>query len=175
VSVGVVGVPQAQDTDDAPTARKIEIDADANATLGKLFALQEHARALYDEADGYAIFSATKAGFIVTGGSGTGVAVDRASGARTYMRMGTGGLGLGIGAQRYSLVILFEDTAHLNRFIEGGWDASASALAAAGTDGIAINSSFIDGIAFFQLTNRGLMAQADISGTRFWPIEDLNR
>jgi lipid-binding SYLF domain-containing protein len=98
-----------------------------------------------------------------------------AGGQRTYMRMGTGGLGLGIGAQRYELIVLFEDTAHLARFIQGGWDASASAAAAAGSDGVLVNSSFIDGVALFQQTKRGLMAQADVSGTRFWPIDDLNQ
>jgi len=157
-------------------ARRQEIDARADATLNELLGTVEGASALYDRAGGYAVFTATKAGgFFVTGGRGTGVAVDKTSGQRTYMRLGTGGVGFGIGAQRYDLVILFETTAQLDHFIQGGWDASASAQAAAGTDGVAVNSSFVDGIAFFQMTNRGLMAQADISGTRFWPIDDLNR
>lgn len=156
-------------------SRRQEIDSRAAATLDELFDTVEGARALYDRASGYAVFTATKAGgFFVTGGRGTGVAVDKSSGQRTYMRLGTGGLGFGIGAQRYDLVILFESPDQLDRFIQGGWDASASAQAAAGTDGVAVNSSFVDGIAFFQMTNRGLMAQADISGTRFWPIDDLN-
>jgi lipid-binding SYLF domain-containing protein len=90
------------------------------------------------------------------------------------MRMGMGGIGLGIGAQRYDLVVMFEDAAHLNRFVEGGWDASASAQAAAGSDGITFTSSFVGGVAVFQLTDRGLMAQADVSGTRFWVIDELN-
>jgi lipid-binding SYLF domain-containing protein len=88
--------------------------------------------------------------------------------------MATGGIGLGIGGQRYNLVVLFEDEAHLNRFIQGGWDSSASAQAAAGSDGIALTSSFVGGVAIFQITDRGLMAQADVSGTRFWVIDELN-
>ena len=156
-------------------ATRQEIDANANVALEKLFAEVEPTRDLYERAAGYAAFAATKAGgFFVTGGTGRGVAVDKINGSRTYMRLGTGGLGLGLGAQQYELVILFEDIAHLNRFIEGGWDASASAQAAAGTEGIAFSSSFVDGVALFQLTARGLMAQADVSGTRFWPIDDLN-
>jgi lipid-binding SYLF domain-containing protein len=154
--------------------RQLEIDAEAQETLNDLFATVAGSRELFDQAAGYAAFRATKAGFMVTGGGGTGVAVDKTADRRTYMRMGTGGLSLGIGAQRYNLVILFEDSVQLDRFIEGGWDASASAQAAAGTDGVAVNSSFVDGVAFFQLTHRGLMAQADISGTRFWPIDRLN-
>jgi lipid-binding SYLF domain-containing protein len=159
---------------DAAGQRQAEINASAQATLDKLFSQQATTRDLYERASGYAVFTATKAGFLVTGGGGTGVAVNKATGKRTYMRMGTGGIGLGIGAQRYDLVILFESDAYLERFIQGGWDASASAQAAAGRDGITLTSSFIDGVAFFQLTDRGLMAQADVSGTRFWAIDDLN-
>jgi lipid-binding SYLF domain-containing protein len=174
-----VGVAMAQqDTGAAPDPsvleRRQEIDQRAAATLEKLFGAQESVRALYEKAAGYAVFTATKAGFIVTGGGGTGVAVDESSGRRTYMRMGTGGIGLGIGAQRYDLVILFETDAHLDRFIRGGWDASTTAQAAAGKDGITFTSSFVDGIAFYQLTDRGLMAQADVSGTRFWTVNELN-
>lgn len=166
------GLSVAQDDDGLQ--RRQEIDVRTQQTLDKLFEAQASARDLFDRAAGYAAFSATKAGFFVTGGGGTGVAVDKNSGARTYMRMGTGGIGLGIGAQRYDLVILFETQAHLNRFIQGGWDASTTAQAAAGKEGITFTSSFVDGVAFFQLTDRGLMAQADVSGTRFWAVEDLN-
>ena len=158
----------------AADERRQDIDSRSQETLEKLFNVQPAARALFDSASGYAAFTATKAGFIVTGGGGTGVAVDKSSGRSTYMRMGTGGIGLGIGAQRYDLVILFETPAHLDRFIRGGWDASTTAQAAAGKEGITFTSSFIDGVAFFQLTDRGLMAQADISGTRFWTVDDLN-
>jgi lipid-binding SYLF domain-containing protein len=176
LTVLLLGASWAAAQDDAGSAgqRRQEIDASAQATLDKLFSQQAPTRDLYERASGYAVFTATKAGFLVTGGGGTGVAVNKNTGQRTYMRMGTGGIGLGIGAQRYDLVILFESDAHLSRFIQGGWDASASAQAAAGRDGITLTSSFIDGVAFFQLTDRGLMAQADVSGTRFWAIEELN-
>jgi lipid-binding SYLF domain-containing protein len=153
--------------------RRSEIDANAKQKLEQLFTAQPDSKELYNKAAGYAVFVATKAGFIVSGGSGTGVAVNKASGQRTYMRMGTGGIGLGIGAQRYDLIALFENEAHLNKFVTGGWDSSATAEAAAGKEGAAVRSSFIDGVAFYQLTEKGLMAHADVTGTRFWLIDDL--
>jgi lipid-binding SYLF domain-containing protein len=164
------GLAQAQESADK---RRSEIDANAQATLDELFKAQSSAQGLYDKAAGYAVFTATKAGFIVSGGSGTGVAVNKGTGKRTYMRMGTGGIGLGIGAQRYSLVILFEEAGKVNKFAEGGWDSSATAEAAAGQEGVAVRSSFINGIAFFQITDKGLMAHADVTGTHFWVIDDL--
>lgn len=149
-------------------------DSNAELTLQELFAGNEDAKALYDKAAGYAVFSATKAGFVVSGGGGTGVAVDKKTGNRTYMKMGTGGVGLSFGARRYDLVILFETEARLQTFIDGGWDSSAAANATAGRGSAGVASTFFDGVAFYQLTNKGLMASADVSGTRFWVAEDLN-
>jgi lipid-binding SYLF domain-containing protein len=180
-AVAQEAAPDAPDAPDASDAsaneavvQKTEIDAAAQATLEELFAQNPDAKALYDKAAGYAAFTALKAGFFVTGGRGTGVAVNKGTGERKYMRMATGGIGLGIGGQRYNLIVLFEDEAHLSRFTEGGWDSSASAQAAAGSDGITLTSSFVGGVAIYQITDRGLMAQADVSGTRFWVIDELN-
>jgi lipid-binding SYLF domain-containing protein len=170
----ILGLTSAAAQDDTRVGeRRQEIDRAAQAALDDLFAAQANTRELYDRAVGYAVFTATKAGFIVSGGGGTGVAVNKASGQRTYMRMGTGGIGLGIGAQRYNVYVLFENEAALGKFVAGGWDSSATAEAAAGKEGVAVRSSFIDGIAFFQLTDKGLMAHADVTGTRFWVIDEL--
>jgi len=163
---------QAQSSTEA-VQRRLEIDNSAQTALDEVLKSQAGARELYDHAVGYAVFTATKAGFIISGGSGTGVAVDKGTGGRTYMRMGMGGIGLGIGAQRYSLVILFETPDHLNKFVAGGWDSSATAEAAAGQEGAAVRSSFYKGVAFYQITDKGLMAHADVTGTRFWVIDDL--
>lgn len=165
------GLAQAQETVDS---RRQEIDANAQATLDKLFGQKGNARELYDQAVGYAVFSATKAGFVVSGGRGTGVVVNKSSGQRTYMRLITGGIGLGVGAQNYDLVVLFQTDAKLNQFVSGSWDANTSAQAAAGTEGITVMASFIDGVALYQITDRGLMAWADVSGTRFRVVPELN-
>ena len=163
----------AQNNSTEAVQRRLEIDANAKSTLDDLLKTQPTSKELYDRAVGYAVFTATKAGFIVSGGSGTGVAVNKKTGARTYMRMGMGGIGLGIGAQRYSLIILFETDSHLDKFVAGGWDSSATAEAAAGQEGVAMRSSFYKGVAFYQITDKGLMAHADVIGTKFWVIDEL--
>lgn len=163
----------AQNNSTEAVQRRLEIDANAKSTLEDLMNTQPTSKELYERAVGYAVFTATKAGFIVSGGSGTGVAVNKKTGARTYMRMGMGGIGLGIGAQRYSLIILFETDSHLDKFVAGGWDSSATAEAAAGQEGVAMRSSFYKGVAFYQITDKGLMAHADVTGTKFWVIDDL--
>ena len=169
-SVLAPGTTAAQSRDDR---RRAELLANAQTTLEELLANVDGARSLYDSAAGYAVFTATKAGFIVTGGGGSGVCIDKATGEPTFMKMGTGGLGLGIGAQRYELVILFEDAARLQTFVDGGWDGGIAASATGGSESAGAGSGFLDGAAVYTLDERGLMAAVDISGTRFWVNGDL--
>ena len=56
-----------------------------------------------------------------------------------------------------------------------GWKAETGANAAAGTAGANVGTQFIDGIAVYQITESGLMASADISGTKYWKHKKLNR
>jgi lipid-binding SYLF domain-containing protein len=152
--------------------RRQEIDSGAQTILDGLLK-EPGVSDLYGRATGYAVFTVTKGGFIVSGGAGNGVAVNKATGQHTYMRMGMAGVGLGIGGERYSLVMLFETEDRLNKFLAGGWDSSATAEAVAGQEGVAVRSSFIDGVAFYQVTGKGLMAHADVSGTKFWVNDEL--
>jgi lipid-binding SYLF domain-containing protein len=134
----------------------------------------ESAKALIDDAYGHAVFDTTKGGFIVTGAGGTGVAMRRNGSSPVYMHMGAGGVGLGAGLENYKLVILFENEDVYKRFIDGEWSAGASAQAAAGRDGAAVVGKFNNGVAVYHLTDKGLIAQADVTGVRFWPSDRLN-
>jgi len=175
VATVMFGLGTAAMADDSAktTKRKQEIDAQAKTTLDQLVKDNADAKELYGKAVGYAVFKVTKGGFGISGGFGNGVAVDKASGKRTYMRMGLGGVGLGIGGQRYELVVLFETKERMEKFVAGGWDSSATAEAAAGKEGKAARATFYDGVAYYQLTDKGLMAHADITGTKFWVNDEL--
>jgi lipid-binding SYLF domain-containing protein len=171
----MLGLGTAALADDSAKAarRKQEIDGQAKTTLDQLLKDDGDAKELYGKAVGYAVFRVTKGGFIVSGGGGNGVVVDKATGKHTYMRMGMGGVGLGIGGQRYELVVLFENKDRMEKFVAGGWDSSATAEAAAGKEGKAARATFYDGVAYYQITDKGLMAHADITGTKFWVNDEL--
>jgi lipid-binding SYLF domain-containing protein len=158
---------------DEKAKRQAEIDKEAEEALDEFLEL-DGARALYDKAAGYAVFEVTKGGFGASGAGGGGVAVDKTTGKRTYMRMGSAGVGLTFGVSRYDIVILFEKADRLAMFTQGGWDSAATAQAAAGTSGANVGSTFFEGVAYFQIGRRGLMASADVSGTRFWFADELN-
>ena len=132
------------------------------------------AETLIDDAYGHAVFDTTKGGFIVTGAGGTGVA-ERSSGRDPiFMHMGAGGIGLGAGLENYKLVILFEDEATYKKFVDGEWSAGVSAQAAAGRDGAAAVGRFVNGVAVYHLTDKGVIAQVDVTGVKFWPSDRLN-
>lgn len=127
-----------------------------------------------EAAAGYAVFDTTKGGLIVTGAGGTGVAHDNDSGEETYMHLGGGGVGLGAGLENYQLLLVFNDDAAYDRFVDGQWSGSLSGQAVAGDEGIAEEDQTIDDVEVHRFDEAGLIAQADVSGIRFWPSEDLN-
>ena len=158
----------------SPSELRTKIDTRADEALERLFDENGGARELFDEAYGYAVFSKLKVAVVVSGGHGRGVAVRKETGDRTYMQVGTGGVGFGLGGQKSYLVMLFESAEAFNNFLDKGWQADGSAQAAAGTAGANANTTFRDGVAIYNLTKKGLVASADITGTKFWIDEKLN-
>ncbi len=155
--------------------QKAELRARADQTLQKLFKEVKGSQQLYDKAAGYAVISVTKAGFVVSGSGGSGVAVDKATKQTTYMKMGAAGAGLTFGASKFDMVFLFQTKDRLDDFVTGGWDSAAAAKATAGKDSAGVASDFFDGQIVYTLSNKGLMASADISGTKYWADDDLNK
>lgn len=154
--------------------RRQELDATASETMDMLLKEAPPSKKLYDQAYGYAVFSSLKVAVGVSGGGGAGVAVEKSSGARSYMKMGTAGVGLGLGGRKYRIVFLFETEKAFRKFVDSGWQADTSANATAGTAGAGVASTFANGVAIYQFSDKGLMAQAEIAGTKYWKSENLN-
>lgn len=154
--------------------KRAEIDKVAKEALDEVLAKSKNAPELFKKAYGYAVFDNMRITFIFTGGGGSGVAVDKATGKRTYMKMGTGGVSFGIGAQKYQVILFFETKEAFTNFIEKGWKAESGANAAAGSAGANVGTAFVNGIAVYQITESGLMASADVSGTKYSIDKKLN-
>lgn len=158
---------------DPKKARK-KIDKAAEKSLERLFEESPESEALFDKSFGYAAFDGREAALMISSGGGHGVAVERESSERTYMRVASAGVGVGIGIQATQTVFLFEDKATFDEFVESGWDADGSASAAAGDEGMNTKASFVNGMAIYQMTKKGLIAQASVKGTKYWKDGDLN-
>ena len=155
-------------------AKQAKINETAKQSLDDVFKGSKNAKELYNNSYGWAGFDNLKIAWGFSGGGGNGVAVNLKSGARTYMKMGTAGIGLGLGVQKYQVIFLFQDEKTFRNFVDKGWQADASAQAAAGTAGVGGQTGFVNGIAIYQLTDKGLMASADLTGTKYWKNKKLN-
>ena len=154
--------------------KRDKIDIRAGETLGALVAKNETAAELNEKAYGFASFDNLKLGLGVTAGGGKGVAVDNETGEHTYMEMGTVGVGASLGAQKYQVIFLFQDSKTFRHFVDNGWQADASANAAAWKSGVNKQTGFVNGLAIYQMTDGGLMVNADIAGTKYWKDGNLN-
>ena len=155
-------------------AKRAKINETADESLQEVFEGNKKAKELYGASYGWAAFDNLKIAFGWSGGGGNGVAVNLKGGGRTYMKMGTAGFGLGLGAQKYQVVFLLQDEKTFRNFVDKGWKADATAQAAAGTEGVGGQAGFVNGIAIYQITDKGLMASADIAGTKYWQNKKLN-
>ncbi len=86
--------------------------------------------------------------------------------------------GLGIGAEKYRVVFVFENPAAFNNFVTSGWEAGANVMAAAKnkTQGGAMTGavSVSEGVYMYQLTEEGLIVGVSLTGAKFYKDKDLN-
>jgi len=176
---GKVGGAATDTWDDVTTKEtaaetRVELDRIAGQSRARLFRDNPGAKKLDEIAYGYAVFDTRKMSLLITTGFGGGVAVAKPSGARTYMKMASGGVNLGAGGALYQLVFLFEDEPSFRRFVDDGWEAGGEANATFGDDTLAATPRFIQGMAVYQMTEAGVMLAIDVTGTKYWKDKELN-
>ena len=166
--------------DDKAAKERAEIQKIEKETLAKLYSLQPSAKGAIEKAAGYAVFSNFGMKILVAGsGSGKGVAVDRKTQKRTYMRMGELQAGLGIGMKKFQVVFVVETPDKLQAFLNQGWEYGGQTTAAASTGdkGGSMQGalSVSPGVWIYQLTDKGLAVEATVKGTKYWKDEALNK
>ncbi len=160
-----------------PEQSRASRDAMAEKTLAQLFSKNEAANDLYNASAGYAVFDTRKVVTLgIAAGFGRGVAISKETDTRTYMNMGTGGVGLslGIGGFESQVVILFEKAAEFEDFVANGYDATAEAGTMFGDDKADQKVRFVDGRSIFVLSKKGWKVSTSAAGTKYWPDKDLN-
>lgn len=148
-------------------------------TLADLYKTNPETRAEIEKAVGYAVFDATGINVILlVGVKGKGVAVENVSQKATYMNMVRAGSGPGIGYKDYRMVLIFTSKSVFEQFITIGMDAGASADATMKMGGkgkeAAYAKSFNPYVKVYQITDKGLLLQANWGGTKFLKDKDLN-
>jgi len=164
---------------DKKEGKRQEIRKMAQKTLSRLYSIHPSAKAAVENAKGYAVFSnfGMKI-FLAGGGSGSGIAVNRATKQETFMKMAEIQAGLGIGIKKFSVVFVFETEQALNNFVNQGWEfgGQTTAAAKAGEKGGALAgaTSVSPGVWMYQLTDTGLAAEVTAKGTKYFKDSSLN-
>lgn len=159
--------------------KRQKIQTMRHEVLTELFETRPQSKAEIDDAEGYAVFSNVGVQvFLVGAGGGRGVVHDNKSGIDTYMKMGTVGVGLGLGVKDFRAVFIFHDRDAFDSFVDKGWDFSgeADAAARAGEKGgeIGEGASFRKKVSVYQFTKNGLALKASLNGTKYWKDKKLN-
>jgi len=146
--------------------------------LSQLFSEKPDTRAQLNAAAGYAVFSNANINLIfISAGTGYGVVKNQRSGQHTYMNMAEGGVGLGLGAKDYRLVMVFHSVSAIDHFINNGWTFGGNADAAAKTSDRGVSAEgelYYGDVTVYTMTESGLALQATIKGTKFWQDKALN-
>jgi lipid-binding SYLF domain-containing protein len=192
VLAGCAGSPPAASTPDAstPAADKVA-SADVakkrderrklrDETLAKLYEGKPEVRDELAKAEGYAVFQGTQLNLVLyVGASGNGILVDNKTGAETFMTMKRAGTGPGAGYKDYRQVMVFKSRALFDQFKSVGADVSASAdatLKRSADKGTSFDPSisFNPQLSVYQITDRGMLLQANWGGVAYLPDSDLN-
>jgi lipid-binding SYLF domain-containing protein len=102
-------------------------------------------------------------GIIITGGRfGRGVVYDNADNQIGWAYLNTASAGLQIGAQGFKMLVVFQNSATMDRFQKNKLTGNVGATVVAANSGAAGTSSFTDGVAVYQGAQTGLMAGASV-------------
>ncbi len=158
--------------------RRVLVKDMEKETLERLYEEKPSVKKRIKKAAGYGVFSNANVNVIfVSAGGGYGVVVDNSTGKRTYMKMGLGGIGLGLGAKDYRQVLIFHSKETLQKFIYSGWEfgGHADLAAKAGdTGGEMSGEGAIGAIEAYSMTESGLAIQATVAGSKYWKDKDPN-
>ncbi|MEE3328901.1 MAG: hypothetical protein VX252_16295 [Myxococcota bacterium] len=185
--VGLVAVPTLADSGDEDagmsaaekTKKRAQIQKMVDQTLEKLYAAQPKAKKAIARSEGYAVFSNFGMKILVAGGgSGKGMAVDKTTGQKTYMKMLEVQAGIGLGVKKFQVIWVFDDHSDFNNFINHGWEFGGQATAAAklNDDGNSMQGalSVKEGVWVYQLTGDGLALELTLKGTKYYKDKKLN-
>ena len=165
-------------TGDTPDEKRAAIRAMSAEVLEDLYEVKPAARQEIAASPGYAVFDNANVNIVVASfGGGDGVVHNNATGAKTYMKMGEVGIGLGAGIKDFRAVFVFHDAETMDDFITQGWEfgGHADAAAKAGDKGAAVSAeAVIDRVTIYQLTESGLALQATLKGNKYWVDKTLN-
>ena len=164
---------------ETPAERRAEIRKRTSETLTRLYKVHPAAKGKVAGAYGYAVFTNFGVNLVLASvAAGSGLAHDNQAGRDIYMKMLSGGVGLGLGVKDFRGIFVFRTQRAFTKFVEEGWEggAHADAVAKAGKEGGAAEGAITvaPDVELYQLTENGIALEATIQGTKYFKDNDLN-
>ncbi|MBC7174529.1 MAG: lipid-binding SYLF domain-containing protein [Polyangiaceae bacterium] len=142
------------------------IESEAEATLNTMVARDPSLQNVLADAAGYVVFPEVgKGGAIVGGARGIGVVYENGQ-PIGYAELTQASIGLQLGGQTFSELIVFDNEQALARLKSGDLDVTANASAVALSSGAGAQADFQGGSEVFYLSRGGLMAGLDVAGQK---------
>lgn len=137
------------------------LDSMANNAVAALFKEKPEAKEVFDKSVGYVVLDMTIAKIPVVGtGSGYGVVIDKRKKSHSYIQVSQFEIGGGMGAEKYKVVIIFDDEKLIERVAAGAWHYGSGATAAASGN---VSSEGTDkGYKAFKLTESGACVRVTV-------------
>ena len=164
--------------------QRASIRRNSKEILAKVYSSYGEARSQQEKSVGYATFSTINAKLLFGGtGHGYGLLTEKPSGKQTFMRMTRLQVGLGLGIQELSVLLIFKSKEKLAEFKEKGWTFGGGASAAmiseaAGPDDPAVDKSIQATVdrdpLVYQVTDAGVNLSATLEGVKFSRDAALN-
>jgi lipid-binding SYLF domain-containing protein len=157
-----VGRSQAASDD---TAKSIQ---SAEGTIANFKRTDPDFSGFLERSAGYAVFPTVGKGAVGVGAAhGSGVLFNHAGKALGKATLNQVTVGLQLGGQSYSEIIVFETPKAMSDFESGDFAFAAQVSAVAVKAGAAASAKYQNGVAVFTATKAGLMYEASVGGQKF--------
>lgn len=148
-----------------------ELDRMGEITIATFLKTKPQFQELLNKAIGYVVVDMTITKIPVVGtGAGYGVVIDKRTGTRSYIRVSQFEVGGGLGAEKFKVLIIFDDAKLLERTAAGTWHYEAGAKAASGSESTEAATSQSDrGYKAFKLSESGMCVRVTVLMARAKP------
>jgi lipid-binding SYLF domain-containing protein len=150
-----------------PAEERALLGKDVQQTIGEYKKTDPAIDRFFKDSAGYVVFPRVgKGGFIFAGGHGDGELIEKGAVVGTAsVTIVT--VGFQIGAQAFSEIIFFSDTAALERFKQGKFEVKAGVSVVVIKAGAAKEANYRDGVAVFVQPRGGAMVEAAVGAQKF--------
>ena len=163
----------------SPDEIRTKLDTMSMEVLEKMYEKYPESKTAVENSYGYCTISSSSVKFGFLGDDhGRGLAYNKETKEKIYMKMKEVSVGLSFGAKEYDLLFIILNKTAWERFVSGNikFGTEASAQASDGVKGNTFANATVaaNGVWVYQLDKKGLAVELSLKGARISPFRSLN-